>query len=201
MEGIADEMDRAWPHMRPGAIQAADGTRIEGRSPSGALRGDRYILSRTIENGVGSWPAIIAADDMLGDVTSAVAAQLKRARMLELEKRSDTFVASFPGDGKGYAAHLDGDHKCKLTAILYICKWTEADGGCLHLLDEAAKCWWSVAPQENTLVLFRSDLMLHKVLPCFGKRHALTVFCSLGRDDSDIARERAALVALMSSYM
>ncbi|KAL3915589.1 MAG: hypothetical protein SGPRY_007162, partial [Prymnesium sp.] len=43
---LAREGEAAWERMRPGELRGNDGTVISARSPSGALRGDRYILAR-----------------------------------------------------------------------------------------------------------------------------------------------------------
>ena len=40
LRAITDEGEAAWPSMRPGELRASDGTRVSGRSPSGAARGD-----------------------------------------------------------------------------------------------------------------------------------------------------------------
>lgn len=40
------EGEDAWTQMRPGELHAGGGKVISGRSPSGALRGDRYVLFR-----------------------------------------------------------------------------------------------------------------------------------------------------------
>jgi hypothetical protein len=44
------------------------------------------------------------------------------------------------------------------------------------MLDERRSCWWAVPPRSGTLVIFRSDRVLHKVEACFRTRYALTVF-------------------------
>lgn len=206
---ITEECERAWPYMRPGQVRSSDGSTVSGKSPSGADRGDRYVLSRDLPTDDGdhtSWPAIVDADAALGVVGGALAPALRadehpKLAGLKLVKRSDTFVAGFSGEGLGYGAHFDGDEKCKITCILYTSEWEPEHGGCLHLLDEERKCWWAVPPRADTLVLFRSDRVLHKVEPCFAPRYALTVFMSLGRSEEDVERERAMLFRLMSSYV
>ena len=80
----------------------------------------------------------------------------------------------------GYNSHYDGDDLCRLTAILYTAAaWQPEDGGCVHLLDEERRCWWEVQPVADTLVVFRSDKVLHKVMPCHTRRFALTVFMNV----------------------
>ena len=68
------------------------------------------------------------------------------------------------------------------------------------MLDEANKCWVSMAPKADSLLLFRSDRILHKVLPSFHSRVALTVFMSVGRTEADAQREQVALVGLIGAY-
>ena len=72
------------------------------------------------------------------------------------------------------------------------------------MLDEGRQCWWSLPPRAGTVVLFRSDLVLHKVPPlaraqtlhsrqwrlqvepCHKPRYALTVFFSVpGQNRAD----------------
>ena len=57
--------------------------------------------------------------------------------------------------------------------------WEEEHGGQLMMYDAtgaAGPCWRSVPPRAGTLVLFRSDRVLHKVAPSFRTRYALTIF-------------------------
>ena len=96
--------------------------------------------------------------------------------------RSDPMLACFPGGGARYGAHYDGgnDERCKLTSICYANPdWSEADGGHLLMLDERGgpeRCWRSVKPSAGRLVIFRSELMLHKVTPSYARRFAATCF-------------------------
>ena len=112
-------------------------------------------------------------------------------------KRSDTFFACFPGDGLGYGSHFDGGTSTStsvITAILYTSQnWRPEHGGCLHMLDEKRRCWWTVPPRANTLLLFRSDRVLHKVEPCHASRLALTMFLQTGLSKTEL--ERMVLMA------
>lgn len=201
MTALRAECDRAWEFMSPGAVQTADGTVIAGKSPSGAARGDRYVLSRELPGGSSEWPTLAAVDAAVGVVMDSLGPQLARHDPeLQLRRRSDTFVATFPGDGLGYNAHFDGDDRCRITCILYTSDWSSDDGGRLQLLNEDRECWMVVPPVADTLVLFRSDRVLHKVEGCAAQRHALTVFASLGRSEAEVARERAALASVVGAY-
>ena len=199
LAGFAAEAARARAFMRPGEVRASDGSgTVSGRSPSGAKRGDSYVLSRTLPGAPAAWPALASADAALGAVGSALAPHLRAhpALRLELATRSDTFVACFAGDGLGYGAHFDGDQHCRITAILYTAEWQPGHGGRLQLLDEPRRCWWAVPPRADTLVLFLSDRVLHKVEPCHAPRYALTVFMSA----VDRELEHACLRSVLASY-
>lgn len=104
-----------------------------------------------------------------------------------LSGRADMMVACFPGGGAEYGMHLDahihrgynsGVDPRKLTSILYLnAAWdAEAHGGELCMHDPEHECWRTVAPRADTLVLFRSDRVLHRVAKAFAWRLALTVF-------------------------
>lgn len=74
-------------------------------------------------------------------------------------------------------AHSGKDPR-KLTSILYLNEgWDAArDGGCLCMHDAEHACWRTVAPTAGTLVLFRSDKVLHRVAPAHAWRCAFTLF-------------------------
>jgi hypothetical protein len=115
LQDLRSEGERAWPVMRPGELNAADGSTVAGRSPLGAARGDRFVLSSELLSAGGrlsdtasSWPALVAADDAIGRVGVALSPQLEGLGLPPLPKRSQSFLACFPGDGLGYGSHLDG---------------------------------------------------------------------------------------------
>ncbi len=171
---IIHEGKLAWPAMRPGELRAPDGGTVSGRSPSNAPRGDRFVLYRSLDGGPASWPALAEADGVLGTVGAALSPHLVSTGMKSIASRSDTFFACFPGDGLGYGSHYDTS---TLTAILYTTPdWQKSHGGRVLMLDERQSCWWAVPPRSGTLVIFRSERVLHKVEPCFRRRYALTVF-------------------------
>jgi hypothetical protein len=110
-EALRHEGALVAPHMRPGEIRSsADGQHVSGRSPSGALRGDQHLRLREVlqPEEPSNWPALAAADEALGVVGSALAHRLRvldAPGLQALGKRSDTFVATFPGDGLGCTPH------------------------------------------------------------------------------------------------
>ncbi len=110
-------------------------------------------------------------------------------------------LASYPGDGvSGYARHCDVGSFCKeeidsststhtgalgpqriITAIYYITEddWSpDEDGGCLRIFDKHASSGsHDIVPYADRLVIFRSDLVEHEVLPSLKRnRLAITVW-------------------------
>ena len=179
---VTAEAKAVWPLMRPGEIKgstlADESFLVGGSSPSGATRGDHFLLFGELDSATGAFPALARAHAALGVAADAIAPRLPT---LEVGASSDTFIARFPGDGLGYGAHYDGGDGglCRLTAILYTSQDWEPDcGGELRLLDRRERAWWSVEPIEDTLIIFKSEIMLHKVMPCYAPRVALTAFLS-----------------------
>jgi hypothetical protein len=210
LRSLRDEGGRAHSAMRPGELRAHDGSIVAGESPSGAARGDRFVFSRKLLSprggGASAWPALAAADEALAAVGSALSPRFEPLGLPRLSRRSDSLFACFPGDGLGYGSHLDGgvDEGALVTAILYTSDgWSEEHGGRLHMLDESRQCWWALPPRADTVVLFRSDRVLHKVEACFAPRYALTRFFVREGPEyqrcADLADERAALVGNLSS--
>ncbi|RYZ69438.1 MAG: 2OG-Fe(II) oxygenase, partial [Proteobacteria bacterium] len=94
-------------------------------------------------------------------------------------RREEFHFARYPV-GKGYAKHLDqhrGQTERRISLVLYLNpEWSATDGGQLRLFsseDEMQEVTM-ITPQWGRLVLFRSDLVPHEVLPCFQIRWSLT---------------------------
>jgi len=183
-----EEGARAWPLMRPNHItRSSDGQLIPGRSPSGAVRGDRYIVAHTLPGGAESYPMLCALDALMvgigGALAPAIAADASCGGV-ELIGGSHAQVAIFPGNGAEYGAHFDGDGlTTRMTMIVYTSAgWTPADGGELCVYDERANCWHELPPHEDTILFFRSEKVLHKVRPSHApQRLALTAFFTAAR--------------------
>ena len=61
--------------------------------------------------------------------------------------------------------------------------------------DAPHECWRTVAPHADTMVLFRSDKVLHRVAPSYRWRTALTVFLTGAyRDGTEPDRTRTAAI-------
>ena len=94
-------------------------------------------------------------------------------------KSAEFHFARYP-EGKGYQKHLDqhrGQTQRKISLVLYLNpSWSQQDGGelCLYSPVQDTLEIRRVLPQAGRLVLFRSDLFPHEVLPCFQTRWSLT---------------------------
>ena len=85
--------------------------------------------------------------------------------------------AAYP-EGSYYAKHLDRfrtNGRRKISMVLYLNDgWTAEDGGALRLYDPHGDGSWDILPEGGVLVLFRSDLVYHEVLPTRRTRLTLT---------------------------
>ncbi|SHI07241.1 2OG-Fe(II) oxygenase [Pollutimonas bauzanensis] len=83
-------------------------------------------------------------------------------------------------EGRGYKKHLDqhqNNPQRRISLVLYLNRqWASADGGelCLYSPDDSGREIQRILPQPGRLVLFRSDLIPHEVLPCGQARWSLT---------------------------
>jgi SM-20-related protein len=82
--------------------------------------------------------------------------------------------------GKGYQKHMDqhrGQSQRKISLVLYLNpQWSENDGGELVLYspEDEKQMTKKILPRWGRLVVFRSDLIPHEVLPCIQIRWSLT---------------------------
>lgn len=81
--------------------------------------------------------------------------------------------------GAKYVRHRDafpGDDNRRITAIVYLnSTWQPAHGGQLRMHLEPIV---DIEPRMDRLVVFRSELVEHEVLPAFAERWALTAWYS-----------------------
>ena len=69
--------------------------------------------------------------------------------------------------------------------ILYTsADWEPAHGGELGVFDERLRCWHMLPPREDTLLIFRSERVLHQVCPSYRSRLALTAFFTAGKSSA-----------------
>lgn len=153
---VCDEGARAWPFMQPGRI-FRDGKVVDGVSPSGAARGDRYVLTSDARMGgtpgdckdlraataeeetaeFGAVRGIAARLSALGEALSD-AMSVEPRLQLTITRNTEALFACFPGKGAKYNCHYDGGggDPRKLTAILYVNEgWNPEDDGRLMMYD------------------------------------------------------------------
>jgi hypothetical protein len=107
---------------------------------------------------------------------------IKEVPHLNLGKRISIQLACYPGNGTGYVRHTDAfrnnnpnETKRKITALYYMNPdWEEAHGGQLRAYYDKPEKYWDVEPKMDRLLLFRSDIVPHEVLPSHAMRYALT---------------------------
>ena len=91
--------------------------------------------------------------------------------------KSKVMVSCYDGNGKAYKRHIDSarDGSLKLTFIYYLNKDYDAQqGGCLRIHSELEPI--DIPPELGKLVIFRSDKLIHEVLPTFNRRFAFTIW-------------------------
>ena len=101
---------------------------------------------------------------------------LKGIEMTRVSK-SKIMVSCYNGGGTAYKRHIDSstEGNLKLTFIFYFNEsCTEKDGGCLRIHKDSGHV--DIPPEFGTLVIFRSDKLVHEVLPTYSQRFALTIW-------------------------
>ncbi|MBX7100601.1 MAG: 2OG-Fe(II) oxygenase [Myxococcaceae bacterium] len=161
-----------------------------------AARAEAQGLGGRVRAGTGKGRAVsdeVRRDETLwvephGEGALATFARHVEALRLELNRGAYLGLTGFElqlaryAPGGFYAAHRDtfrADEARRITAIAYLNPgWEPAHGGALRLhLDGGAV---DVAPRAGTLVVFRSHLVLHEVLPATVERYALTAWLRAG---------------------
>ena len=112
-----------------------------------------------------------------------------KERLPELELRDDYDAVTIKlqwnrGSGGCFPLHFDNvgrPNKRSLTCAVYLNPdWKNGDGGELQLFPFLEKPD-NIKPLMDRLVIFRSDLLLHRVLPAFKERFCFTIWI-----DSDV---------------
>ena len=165
---LVEEIRGLWPHMAPFGPQA----------PSGAPPGARCMLLEEAKamQGVGTRKL-----SQFNELMNQLGARLAKVNEVAgkqvlpccMHGSTDCKLTTFPGEGSQHGAHLDDTEHGVLKQILYLDnEWRDYQKGELHLWDERARCWRSVAPRAGNLVFFRGDV-LHAVRPAYFRRHAM----------------------------
>lgn len=112
------------------------------------------------------------------DWTEQLRTQLNRELFAGL-RSSEFHFARYP-KGHGYAKHMDqhkGQAHRSISLVLYLNEdWSAEDGGelCLYERQDDTREMARILPRGGRIVLFRSDLVPHEVLPCGQARWSLT---------------------------
>ena len=91
--------------------------------------------------------------------------------------KSKIMVSCYDGNGKAYKRHIDSvqEGSLKLTLIYYLNKdYEERYGGCLRIHKDSGTL--DISPELGKLVIFRSDKLVHEVLPVYNQRFAFTTW-------------------------
>lgn len=148
-----------------GAFAPAGVSRGADRRLDPGVRGDQILW-------VGSdrFPHLHAAFDQLR-------LELNAGAYLGLG-RFDLQLSRYPGGGEGYQRHRDafqGPTSRRLTAICYLNPhWRPEHGGCLRLHLPPGPL--DLEPALDRLVVFRSEVVEHEVLPALAPRFAATAW-------------------------
>jgi len=150
--------------LRPAAIR-----RGADRTLAPDIRGDLITWVTTPEPGT--------ALRRFWDALTALGEELSAGAYLGLG-RFDLQLAWYSGAGEFYSRHLDafpGQSNRRITAIYYLNpEWEPAHGGMLRLYPGCGPL--EVEPSLDRLVVFRSELLEHEVLPAHAPRLALTAW-------------------------
>ncbi|AOY93663.1 proline hydroxylase [Cupriavidus sp. USMAA2-4] len=119
-----------------------------------------------------------AVMDAFMDWAAQLRAELNQRYFLGL-RREEFHFSHYPV-GTGYRKHFDqhrGSPHRRISLVLYLNpEWDADDGGelAIHAADDDTRESARILPQGGRLVLFRSELIPHAVLPCRRPRRALT---------------------------
>ncbi len=108
--------------------------------------------------------------------------------------RSKIMASCYNGCGTAYKRHIDSpcEGTLKLTFVFYLNKdLKQEDGGCLRIHSGLGHL--DVKPDLGTLVIMRSDTVIHEVLPCYFQRFAFTIWYK------EVAKLKATDVGLEES--
>ncbi len=147
--------------------------------------------------GVGQGRNLARHTDIRGDSICWIEPHLAESATLEFLQWADAFrqdlnrtfytgltnaefhFARYPA-GHRYRKHMDqhkGQSERKISLVLYLnAEWSEVDQGelCLYSPRDESAIIERVLPMPARLVVFRSDLIPHEVMPCARPRWSLT---------------------------
>jgi SM-20-related protein len=161
------EGEKRW---QQGHFHVARIGRLQSQELNTAIRGDTICWLETDD----PYPAGLAFQQWAAQLQN----ELNRYFFAGL-RRMECHYARY-GSGAGYAQHIDqhvdSPHR-KLSLVLYLNpEWADTDGGELAIYDSENPGTeiTRVLPLSGRLVIFRSELTPHAVLPCQRPRWSLT---------------------------
>lgn len=167
VQALFSECQKSW---QSGLFKEAHIGRGEGKNLNAEIRGDSILWLNSEQNESASQRFLQWAAELRQEMN----------QRYFLGLRSEEFhFARYPV-GKGYQKHIDqhrGTSARKISLVLYLNpSWGAEDGGelCIFNPQNENTEIQRVRPQGGRLVLFRSDLIPHVVLPCFQTRWSLT---------------------------
>jgi SM-20-related protein len=167
VQGLLLECQKSW---QEGLFKEAHVGRNQDTSLHSEIRGDSILWLNSEQKA--------SASHDFQQWTAELRQELNQRYFLGL--RSDEFhFARYPA-GTGYQKHIDqhrGSKFRKISLVLYLnSTWSPQDGGelCIYAPENETLEVRRILPQGGRLVLFRSDLIPHAVLPCFQTRWSLT---------------------------
>ncbi|XP_022097362.1 egl nine homolog 1-like [Acanthaster planci] len=140
-----------------------------------AIRGDKITW---LQGNEACYPSISALASRMDELIQRLNYYLQDQYVIS--GRTKAMVACYPGNGAGYACHVDNpnrDGRC-ITCLYYLNdNWdVEKQGGLLRLFPVSGG-YVDVEPLLNRLLLFWSDRRNpHEVQPAFDKRYAITIW-------------------------
>ena len=160
--------------------------KIPGKFTPGKLRKKALNTTRSLDDIRGDSVMWVDMGNDEARWISQVAKQLNKLalsmynmRGIEMTRvsKSKIMVSCYNGGGTAYKRHIDSsmEGNLKLTFIFYFNEsFTEKDGGCLRIHKDSGHV--DIPPELGTLVIFRSDKLVHEVLPTYSQRFALTIW-------------------------
>ncbi len=157
---------------------------VRRRFEAGQLRaagvGHGRAVDRSVRGDHIQWIDEAGEDPVLASLWAwfeAVRVEVNQACWLGLQRFS-VQIACYPGEGALYRRHVDalpGARNRVLTGILYLNPdWRPEHGGQLRvLLGDGPE---DIAPVGGRLVLFRSEAVVHEVLPTWAERFTVTAW-------------------------
>lgn len=168
LQALSFECQKLW---QQGLFHSAQIGKGENKTLRSDIRGDAICWLDSNEMGHPGIQAFLTWAKTLRQ-------QLNQRYFLGLN--ADEFhFARYPS-GTGYQKHIDqhrGTKQRKISLVLYLNEeWEDKAGGELVIYspEEDNKTLQHILPTFGRLVLFRSDLIPHEVLPCFQTRWSLT---------------------------